>query len=85
MDFRSTLSKILRDIKHIYCHMSNLEKRIEEVGIQYNVATYNDLLTLNPSLYAYAYVRNSQGTIWLPGGVGFLKLCKKRFNDYRSK
>ena len=43
---------------------------IEKFIIKYNVLNYTELLTITPELYDYAYVRESQGTKWLPGFLG---------------
>lgn len=51
-----------------------LETLIEgsgELQIKYNVENYTELLTVeSPNLYDFAYVRESQGTTWLPGSLG---------------
>jgi hypothetical protein len=38
--------------------------------LKYNVLNYTELLTKNPDLYDYAYVREEQGTKWLSGFSG---------------
>lgn len=44
---------------------------LQETEIKDNVRTYDDLLSiLNPELYQFAYVRESQGSRWLPGSLG---------------
>jgi hypothetical protein len=40
------------------------------LAIKYNVLNYSELLIQTPDTYDYAYVRTSQGTSWLPGGLG---------------
>lgn len=46
---------------------TNLSKYL----IKYNTIDYSTLnLIPNPSIYEYAYVRNDQGTPWLPGSLG---------------
>lgn len=44
---------------------------LQETEIKDNVENYSELLNiLNPKLNQFAYVRNSQGTPWLPGSIG---------------
>ena len=42
-----------------------------ELQIRYNVENYTELQSItNQNLYDFAYVRNSEGTTWLPGSLG---------------
>lgn len=44
---------------------------LQESSIKNNVQNYTELLTVQtPELYEFAYVRESQGTQWLPAGIG---------------
>ena len=45
--------------------------QLEEAEIKDNVLNYSDLINIqNPNLHQFAYVRESQGTSWLPGTIG---------------
>ena len=43
---------------------------LQKFIIKFNVLNYTELLTKTPDIYDYAYVRESQGTQWLPGSLG---------------
>ena len=43
---------------------------LQKFIIKFNVQNYNELLNTTPNLYEYGYVREPQGTQWLPGNVG---------------
>ena len=47
-----------------------VEVELPSMSIRYNVLNYSELITKTPNLYDLAYVRESQGTPWLPGSVG---------------
>jgi hypothetical protein len=69
--YKQEIIKLKKRLNQICCTIKASGGNTVAGTIEYNVLNYNELLTIpDPDLYVFAYVRESQGTKWLPGTIG---------------
>lgn len=71
LDYNSLNSTITLTYIDQQGNTQTVDTTFGNVGIRYNVLNYNELLTISTqSLHDFAYIREAQGTQWLPGSLG---------------
>lgn len=71
----SYLDKAIKRLPSLYCRVKDIEDALKIGGVEgkvkYTVENYTELLTvIHQEVDNFAFVKNSQGTSWLPGLLG---------------
>lgn len=73
------IEEYIKNLPFMFCKIKEIEEKLASSGtdkegakmIKYTVENYTELLTItDQEVNDFAFVKNSQGTSWLPGTIG---------------